>query len=153
VDRTELAAAWDEGARVALVPGSLLDAAALGELAVSLPPDRGGLIITDPFADGLFDGQFLNSGGSSPIAPGLSDGESLRQRFAPVLRFGFLPVARRRTLAQASLLYLLSIPRVVSVIVPLDSPEGLAQGLALPEVPRLTAEEREKVRVLSRELV
>jgi hypothetical protein len=149
VDPAALRSALQEGATLIRVPGSPLNAKALNALARSLPIDRGAIVIVDPFAQGRFDGRFLTPSPPFGSAPNPGAEADLRTRFQPVLRYGFLPRPRTRTLAQACLLYLLGIPRVVAVAIPGDRAETLQEALVIDRAPGPTEEEIRRIDELS----
>jgi len=103
----------------------------------------------DPFAGGRLDGSRFLGAGSVPAGAPVRTVRELASEFAPVARFGFLALPRRRTLAQAALWYALDRPEVVSVCVPLPSPERWEELLGFARSPPLTEAERERIRELS----
>ncbi|MCI4340688.1 MAG: hypothetical protein L3J73_05435, partial [Thermoplasmata archaeon] len=69
----------------------------------------------------------------------------VRREWAPVLALGFLTEGHRRTLAQAAVQYLLGVPGVVGVVVPLTDPAAaVAIGGAL-SAPPLSDEDRARI--------
>jgi len=107
-----------------------------------------GGFVRDPFAGGRLDGTRFDSSvaGRAPMG-GPVDVRALREEFAPVLRLGFLALPHRRTLAQASLQFLLSGGWVTSILLPVPRPErweeifgtGAAEPLSEEELQRLGA--------------
>jgi hypothetical protein len=148
-DPEVLSRALRKGARLFLAPGSILEAAALERLVLRLRRSSAVLWVTDPFAGGRLDGGFLEGSRASPSSGRPPNPEKLQAWFAPVLRLGFLPRRGSRTLAQASLQYLLVIRGVAGVFLPVARPELLRQANALPGSPRLTLAERAQIRKLS----
>ena len=141
----ELGRLLDQNVRWVGLPASILDAAPLEELARHWPKGEGALVILDPYAGGRLDGGFLEPPGRGVRPPRPGDPLRMIQEFAPVLPFGFLARAGRRTLAQAALQYLLGIPRVGAVALPAGRPGTLREALALPRVPSLSSEEVRRI--------
>jgi len=133
---------WVSGSHSLLEPG-LLEAASL-----RLGGGRLRWLGRDPFAGGRLDGsRFLSAGSMSAGVP-VRTVRELESEFAPVARFGFLALPRRRTLAQAALWYALDRPEVVSVCLPLPPPERWEELLGFSRSPPLTEVERERIREL-----
>ncbi len=129
-------------------PLSLLDrrlAGAIGARAAQRPV---GLIALDPFAQGLLDGSRIASGpGDRPPGAAPSQLRSLEEKFGPVLALAFLTETRRRTLAEAALLYALHWSWVASVVLPLPAPERLSRLLAVESLPPLSEGELARLAV------
>ena len=124
------------------VAASLLDRAPLvwaAELANHQPV---GVFVRDPFADGRLDGRRYSAllADRTPTGPPVGV-RSLVAEFEPVRRLGFLSLRGRRTLAQAAVRFLLDVPGVVSVLVPVPPPERLGEFLGSGGAPPLTGEE------------
>jgi hypothetical protein len=139
----------EEGAAPALVPGalyvgpySLLEQRLRSVFGGASPGSPASLLARDPFAGGRLDGTRISRGWlgrGPPDAP--ASLRSLSSEFEPVLRLAFLTEGRTRTLAQAALQYVTSRPWVASALVPLPSPERLAEMLDAFSRPPLTADE------------
>lgn len=113
------------------VEGSLLARAALERIASECHGRKAGIFVRDPFAGGRLDGQRFALGvGDRAPSSAPRDLRSLRQEFEPVLRLSFLTRNGQRTLLGASLRYLLDVPSVISVLVPVPSPERLEAVLS-----------------------
>lgn len=103
---------------------SLLDPSSLGPLADLASRGPLGVLVRDPFSRGRLDGtRFAATLGERGPRSAPPDVRSLHTEFDPVLRLGFLTRGRRRTLAQAALLFLFRWPWVATVVVPLPQPE------------------------------
>jgi aryl-alcohol dehydrogenase-like predicted oxidoreductase len=105
-----------------------------------------GFFARGPFGSGRLDGsRFDRSLADRPPGFGPSPLRELQREFDPVLRLGFLTEGRRRTLAQASLGFVLRSPWVCSVVVPLPLPERLDELLAAEQAPPFSDEEAQRV--------
>jgi aryl-alcohol dehydrogenase-like predicted oxidoreductase len=72
--------------------------------------------MTDPHAGGRLDGGLLSSGVlDHPGAPRPLDLAELQRQYAPVLPLGFLTAARRRTLGQAAVAFVLTLGAVPAI--------------------------------------
>jgi L-glyceraldehyde 3-phosphate reductase len=125
---------------------SLLDTRLLRRLEPAASTGRIGFFARDPLGAGRLDGTRL----SESVAPRRPDAGPVRVRelereFAPVLALGFLTEGRRRTLAQASIRFVLRFPWVCSALVPTPSPERLDEVLRSESVPELSASELERL--------
>jgi len=104
------------------------------------------LLARDPFAAGRLDGsRFARVGPFSVPGSAPTDVRRLHEEFDPVLQLGFLTEGRRRTLAQASLQFVLSFPWVISAVVPLPEPERFEEVLAVGSRPPLSADDLERL--------
>jgi hypothetical protein len=103
---------------------SLLDVRLLKTLASRFHDSRGAVLVRDPFAQGRLDGSRF-SARLSDRGPSSTprDVRTLHAEFDPVLRLAPLTRDRRRTLAQASVQFLVRWPWVASVLLPLPAPE------------------------------
>jgi len=132
-----------------LLEGDLspLDPELVSQLEPLAPRGDFALIATDPLAGGRLDGSRFSSS-LSDRTPGAAPPSirALQAEFDPVLRLARLTEGRRRTLAQASLRFVLSWPWVATAVVPWPSPERLDEILSTPRTPPLSAEEIERVR-------
>jgi aryl-alcohol dehydrogenase-like predicted oxidoreductase len=139
-------------ARVPLYSGglSLLDTRLLRWLAPGASDGRWGFFARDPLGSGRLDGSRLVEA-STPRRPdaGPVRVRELEREFAPVLSLGFLTDGRRRTLAQASLRFVLRALWVCSAIVPMPAPERLDEVLRAESVPELTDDEVERLQHLT----
>ncbi len=107
-----------------------------------------GWVVRDPFAGGRLDG--------SRFAPALRGGRpatprsvrELEAEFAPVAPYRFLARTGRRTLAQASLQFLLMRPWVATICVPPPVVERWDELFRLSDALPLTDEERAAVEQL-----
>lgn len=124
--------------RPASVEMSLLDLRWLEAFQARFGQARGAVIVRNPFADGRLDGTrfsaTLSSRGPSRTPVDL---RSLHAEFDPVLRLAPLTQGHRRTLAQAALQYLLTLPWVATVVLPLPSPERWEELRGAPNAPPL----------------
>ncbi len=104
------------------------------------------LLARDPFGSGRLDGsRFAASAGLSGPETGPVDLRRLHEEFDPVLRLGFLTERRKRTLAQAAVQFVLHWPWVVSVVVPLPTPERIEEILGFGGRPPISPEELSKL--------
>lgn len=140
------ASAPEEGALVSPVRGGAFTARALSILDPPPPEDGEAsslpLLVHDPLAGGLLDGSRFEgpfSPGTLPRAP--RPMSEIRDEWAPTLLLD--PLVRRgeRTLAQASLRYVIDIVRATSTAVPLTDPRRLREALRYDASPELTPEE------------
>lgn len=136
------------------LPDSVVASGALSLLETDLLQDGAAthgsnsplLVARNPFADGRLDGtRFLEA--TLPFGPGSApvDLRQLHEEFDPMLRLGFLTEGRRRTLAQAALLFVLSRPRVLTTVVPLPEPERLDEVLGFAAAPPLRPDELDRL--------
>lgn len=120
---------------------SLLDRGPEMELLPGLGP-RG--IARNVFAGGLLDGSRwateppTSSGGPTSL-------RDLSRAYDAVLQLGFLTAGRKRTLAQAAILYVLAHPSVRAAVVPLPSAGRMAEVLAPARAAPLSPAEMEGV--------
>lgn len=105
-----------------------------------------GWIVRDPFAGGRLDGSRFDRRLSTPISGPPPSVRDLEVEFGPVARFRFLSRPGRRTLAQAALRFVLDLPWVATVCVPMPRIErweevvGYADSAPLEEAERATIE-------------
>lgn len=121
---------------------SLLDRRMLAPLDSRFRERRGSVLVRDPFQGGLLDGTRFSSR-LAARGPG-SAPEGLRKlsaEFEPVLRLAPLTRERRRTLAQASIQYLLQWPWVATVLLPFPAPDRWPEMLGALSAPPLDEEE------------
>ncbi|MGA9839865.1 MAG: hypothetical protein WBF81_09420 [Thermoplasmata archaeon] len=108
-----------------------------------------GFFARDPLGSGRLDGsRFAGSVVDRRPDQAPVNVRDLRREFAPVLRLAFLTQGRGRTLAQASLGFVLRWPWVCSALVPVPAPERLEELLGAEVVAPVTAEEAERVLAL-----
>lgn len=110
------------------------------------PGVKAGFIARNPLASGLLDGSrwdrsLRDAGTFRPPTPL----RGLQAEVGPVLDLGFLTSSGHRTLAQAALRYVASLPGVASILVPLPAPERLEELLEFGRTPRLTDEEEARI--------
>lgn len=107
------------------------------------------LIARDPFSEGRLDGTRFaaRTALAGPTSPPV-DVRHLHEEFDPVLQLRFLTAAHRRTLAQASLQFVLHWPWVVTAVVPLPEPERFEEVLAYGSTPPISPDEFEQIRRL-----
>jgi aryl-alcohol dehydrogenase-like predicted oxidoreductase len=109
-----------------------------------------GLFAQDPLDAGRLDGtRFTES-----VAYRRPEGRpvnvrDLRREFDPVLRLGFLTAGHARTLAQASLRFVLHWPWVCSAVIPLPAPERLDELTRTESTPPLSDAEIARVLAFS----
>ncbi|MGP8067230.1 MAG: hypothetical protein ACLPU9_03210 [Thermoplasmata archaeon] len=100
------------------------------------------LIVRNPFADGRLDGSrfaaaaMLAGPGEGPV-----ELRRFQAEFDSVLALGFLTKDRRRTLAQASLRFVLGFPWVPTSVIPLPTPERFEEILSFGASPPLSDDE------------
>ncbi len=125
---------------------SLLDRRLLRVLEPRAEDGALAFLARDPLGGGRLDGSRLAEAGL-PRRPDAAPARvrELEQEFAPVLSLGYLTRDRGRTLAQASLQFVLRWPWVVSALVPLPAPERLAEILGAERSPALTDEELARI--------
>jgi aryl-alcohol dehydrogenase-like predicted oxidoreductase len=100
------------------------------------------LIARDPFNAGRLDGsRFAAESSLPPPGAGPVDVRKLQAEYEPVLQLGFLTEDRRRTLAQAALQFVLHWPWVLSVAVPLPTPERFDEVFAFASRPPISPDE------------
>jgi aryl-alcohol dehydrogenase-like predicted oxidoreductase len=127
---------------------SLLDPSTLGPLRARATRGPLGVIVRNPFSGGRLDGtRFAATLGERGPRSSPPDVRSLHAEFDPVLRLGFLTRERRRTLAQATLLFLFRWPWVSTVIVPVPRPERWEEILGAASMPPLEPAELEEIGV------
>jgi aryl-alcohol dehydrogenase-like predicted oxidoreductase len=139
--------------RPALLSGSfsLLELGLLSPLAERSTQGPIGFFARDPLGSGRLDGsRFDRSLANRRPEAGPVDVGVLRREFAPVLELDFLTEGGRRTLAQASLGFVLRWPWTCATIVPLPSPERLNDLLAADQAPAITDAEADRVLALGR---
>jgi hypothetical protein len=139
-------AALRAGARLLAVPASLVGFDAAEQVGLLAREAGAGVVGLDPMASGSLDGSFLDG---SPLDRTLTSRpptvSELSSRFGPVTRLGFLTEGRRRTLAQAAVRFVLTLPAVVSVSCEFRSPKTIVELARIDEAPPLTPEELERV--------
>ncbi len=135
----------EDVAGIAIVTGSLLDAGDWERAAELAGPRAGSWIVQDPFAGGRFDGSALRSAAALPGPSGPAPPVVTESWFRPAVPFAFLPVPGRRTLAQAAVLYLLSLPPVAAVAIRADDPESVDEVLQWSRAPPLDPDTRERI--------
>ncbi len=125
---------------------SLLDRRLLRTLEPRAAGEALAFLARDPLGAGRLDGSRLAEAGL-PRRPDAAPARvrELEQEFAPVLSLGYLTQGRGRTLAQASLQYVLRRPWVLSALVPLPAPERLAEILGAEGTPALTDDEMARI--------
>jgi aryl-alcohol dehydrogenase-like predicted oxidoreductase len=127
---------------------SLLDPSALGPLRDRASRGPLGVIARDPFSGGRLDGtRFAATLGERGPRSAPADVRSLHAEFDPVLRLGFLTRGRRRTLAQAALLFLFRWPWVSTVIVAVPRPERWEEIMGTLSAPPLDPAELAEIGV------
>lgn len=144
-----LRAARGAGALAVRSPGGLRTAAALEDLAARCGAAGLDLLVADPFEGGRFDGSLLDRAPGGTRPPQRDDGSRRAEAFAPVRPYGFLAIARRRTLGQSVLRFLRTVPGVTAVLVPAERSETVIEAIALDATPPLTPEEIARIRALS----
>lgn len=137
-----------EGGEVPLwsVELSLLETRHLPQLEARAASFSTAVLVRDPFAGGRLDGSRLSNelADRSPTA-GPVDLRALQEEFAPILRLGFLTEGRRRTLAQAALLWLWSHRWTTSVLLPVPRPERWPEVRGAVAAPPLSPAELERI--------
>ena len=140
------------GASATLLSGRLspLDRELLAPLVERSSLAPLGFFAHDPFGQGKLDGTLFarSLADRRPDARPLNVRE-LQREFDPVLRLGFLTRGTRRSLAQASLRFVLRWPWVCCALVPLPTPERLDELLAAEGTPELTDLEVERILAIS----
>lgn len=128
---------------------SLLQPAILGSLDRQFAGRPGSALVRNPFASGRLDGSRISRANDWP-APSARpvDLGALHAEFDPVLRLAPLTRNRRRTLAQASIQYLLRWPWVATVILPLTSIEHRDEIQGAFLAPELETSELERLGLL-----
>jgi aryl-alcohol dehydrogenase-like predicted oxidoreductase len=112
--------------------------AALGKIYSGRP---GVVLATDPFDRGRLDGsRFSQTLGDRTPRSAPPDLRALHSDFDPVVRLAPLTRDRQRTLAQASIQYLLRSPWVASVLVPVSAPGRWAEMFGTLTAPPLEPE-------------
>ena len=121
---------------------SVLNHSLLGPLSERAVAGPVGLFAEDPFGEGRLDGTrfAVSVADRRPDTRPLNLRE-LQREFAPVVKLGFLTEGRRRTLAQASLRFVLRWPWVCSAVIPLPSPERLGELARTEATPPLSDSE------------
>jgi len=123
-----------------LSPGPASEALALARTA-SVP-----VIASDPFADGRLDGSRLRG---SPLEtsgrPAPADWSEVRRTWAPVLSLGFLTDGHERTLAQASIQYVLGTEGVEGALVPAADSATLMEAALALQRPDLSTAQRDRI--------
>ena len=128
------------------VPVSLLEPKAVPAIEAISEVRPVGVLATDPLAAGRLDGsRFSAAVAHRDPAAGPTSLRSLHDEFDPVLRFGFLTEARRRTLAQAAIRFVLSWPSIVTAAVPAPPPERLAELLGWATSSPFSTEEWDRI--------
>jgi aryl-alcohol dehydrogenase-like predicted oxidoreductase len=134
------------GARLLALPASLLGYGSAQEVGRQAATYGAGIIGLDPMGAGALDGSFLTASpldrGATARPPSLSE---LNARLAPITRLGFLTEGKRRTLAQAAVRFVLTLPAVVSVSCDIRSANTLLELAGIERVPPLTPEETDRL--------
>jgi aryl-alcohol dehydrogenase-like predicted oxidoreductase len=127
-------------------PLSLLDAQLVAPIEIRMRSAPIAFLARDPFAGGRLDGTRA-AGSAIERGPGAGPVRlrDLEAEFAPVLRLAHLTAERRRTMAQAAILYATHWPWVVSVLAPLPTSDRLEEVLGSFQAPPLTEEELRRV--------
>jgi aryl-alcohol dehydrogenase-like predicted oxidoreductase len=107
-------------------------------------------IARDPFAGGRMDGGRFAPGAAAGPAAAPQPLRELAAEFERVAPFSFLVRPRSRTLAQASLQYLVGLPWVATVVIPPPPPERWAELVGFGSSPPLSEAERERVDTVTR---
>lgn len=130
---------------------SLLDVRLLETLASHFHGTRGAVLARDPFAQGRLDGTRFGARwlvrGPTSTPP---DVRTLHAEFDPVLRLAPLTRERRRTLAQASVQFLVRWPWVASVLLPMPAAERWEEVRAALDTPPLDEGELRDLGLLPR---
>ncbi len=135
------------GVRRFAFPVHLLNAA-LALPAVELVRGAQGAVVgLDVHAGGRLNGLRFDGalGRQSHGPPRVVDFATLKAELAPVTQLGFLTRGQARTLGQAAIQFVLGIPGIVAVVVPIADPSRLREWTAWSERPGLTQEDRRKV--------
>jgi hypothetical protein len=151
---------WDSPAQLDLVlqrarqlrgamvsgPASLLDPRGPAALAAVAPPGARSYLARDPFAGGRLDGSLLEVG-NLDRAPteGPWSIERLQEEYRPVLAFGFLAKRGVRNLRVAALQYLLTLPSMAGIVIPISTERQLDELEGLPSAPPLEASDLERI--------
>ncbi|MGA8512263.1 MAG: hypothetical protein WB778_06035, partial [Thermoplasmata archaeon] len=100
----------------------------------------------DPFAGGRLDGSLLEVGN---LDRNPNEGpwslERLQVEYGPVLAFGFLSKRGVRNLRVAALQYLLTLPSVAGIVVPIATERQIEELERLPSAPPLETEELDRI--------
>ena len=134
------------GEAIVTGPASLLDPRGPAAVAAISPSGTRRYLARDPFAGGRLDGSLLEAGNldRSPN-DGPTSIERLQEAYRPVLAFGFLALRGVRNLRVAALQYLLTLPSVVGVVVPISTEPQLVELGQLPSAPPLEPADLERI--------
>jgi hypothetical protein len=127
-------------------PASLLDSRGPSTLTALEGDGLRRYIARDPFAGGRLDGSLLEVGNleRNPRAGPWSI-ERLQEQYRPVLSFDFLTKRGSRNLRIAALQYLLTLPSVAGVVVPISNERQLEEMSRLTTAPPLDPLDLERI--------
>jgi len=129
-------------------PCSLLDPSVALAAEQQLGPSGFAWIARDPFAGGRLDGSRFARASLSARSGSPATLRELETEFAPVARFAFLALPRRRTLAQAALHFVADRPWVGTTVLPMPPPERWEEFVGFRSAPPLDDGERARVAAL-----
>ncbi|MFZ0892138.1 MAG: hypothetical protein WB782_09035 [Thermoplasmata archaeon] len=134
------------GGAVVSGPASLLDPRGPAAVAAVSPAGTRRYLARDPFAGGRLDGSLLEVGN---LDRNPNEGpwslERLQVEYGPVLAFGFLSKRGVRNLRVAALQYLLTLPSVAGIVVPIATERQIEELERLPSAPPLETEELDRI--------
>ncbi|MFZ1023065.1 MAG: hypothetical protein WAN87_02900 [Thermoplasmata archaeon] len=127
-------------------PASLLDPRGPAAVAAISPPGVRPYLARDPFAGGRLDGSLLEAGNLDRRPNyGPWSLERLQEEYGPVLALGFLAKRGVRNLRVAALQYMLTLPTVAGIVVPISTDRQLDELERLPSAPPLGAADLERI--------
>jgi len=149
---------WEEVLAVRGQPRPMLVAVELSMLnrtfATPVAPDGGrrdvAWVVRDPFAGGRLDGSRFDRRLSAPLSGPPPSVRDLEAEFGPIARFRFLARPGRRTLAQAALRFVLDLPGVATVCIPMPRVERWNEIVGYERSAPLDDGERARIEVLAR---